>query len=97
MHRRSRRNRPERKRIAGANLGSGASFNLVTHLQGVGRKNISPVPVGILYQRYPCGTVRVVLNGDYLTGDSMLVTLEVYDPQASLVSSTAMTHRDLAL
>ena len=66
------------------------------NLQPLRSEDVSLFPVTVEDQGNECGAIRIVFYRRHLPFHPILVTLEVYNPVASFVTTSATTHRDAA-
>lgn len=74
-----------------------AVHNLHAVCQAFGSKDVCLLAVLVADQCDVCGSVGIVLDTDYCSGDAVLISLEVNDSVFSSGSASAVSDRNLAL
>src|SRR5574341_430495 len=97
VHRRAERNLEQRHRIADADIGAGTGDDAVAHVQAFGREDVALLAVAVVQQRNARGPVRIVLDGRDTRRNGELVAPEVDAPVLTIVATTLIPARDVAL
>jgi tRNA A-37 threonylcarbamoyl transferase component Bud32 len=85
----------ERKSVAEANVASGTGNHRITDLNASGMDHISLFAVRVNHKGNTSTPVRIVLNRRNLAGDPQLGSLEIDQPIAPFVPTTAVTDGEL--
>src|SRR4029079_3578971 len=67
-----------------------AIFDLIARLQTLWRDDVSLLSVGVMQQSHVGTAIRIVLHGMHPRNHAVLITLEVDNPQRTLMAATAM-------
>jgi hypothetical protein len=97
VNQRARRDVPERQGIARFNVSRRACDHLFAQLKLRGCEDIPFLPIRIVKQGDPRGSIRVIFNGSYSGGYLSFVPFEVDDSILFLVGSPFMPSRDSAV
>src|SRR5436853_640490 len=97
MHRSSKRDVPERKRIARNYVRLRPRHNALSDFQTDRRENITLLTVDIIKQRDMSGSVRIVFDSRDLRGYAGLVSLKVDRAILALGSAPSPSHRDVTV
>src|SRR5207245_396095 len=97
VHRHAQRDAPQRQAVADARLGVRAAHDPVARLQPLRRQDVGLGAVLVLEQGDARRAVRVVLDGDDVGPDAVLVALEVDEAVLALVPAAAETGAGHAL
>src|SRR5262245_57834250 len=97
MNLRPERNIFNRESIPCKNIRFRTRMNRLSHLQSRGSDNVSLFAIDIIDQGNARRAVRIVLDSRHFPRNAELVTLEVDDPIAALVASTAMADGHLPI
>src|SRR5579859_4037015 len=76
--------------------GARPAHQRVAYLQAQRGQDIALFAVHVMQQGDAGGSVRVILDGGNLRGDTVLVPLEINDTQVALVAAPAMAHRHVS-
>ena len=87
----------EQQGVANLRGHTGTRHDSLTNLQALGAENIALFAIGIAHKGDTRATVGVVLDGLHNGGDTVFVTLEVYETIELLVATANVAHGHLTL
>jgi hypothetical protein len=94
VHQGANRNIGKGEAIARPDFGMRSRNERVANLNSERSDDITLDTISVEKQRQAGSPVRIVLDGGYLGGDIMLLTLEIDDTNISAITTTAMADRD---
>src|SRR5262245_52982363 len=91
------RNVPQRKTIAGLDLGRGSRLQHVPDLDAIWSQDVATLPVEVVEERDARRAVRIVFDARHPRRHAVLVTTEVDQAIALLVAAADPAHRHVAI
>jgi len=82
----------EWKCVAGQNVCLSTAFNLLSNSEVLWSQDVCFFTIGVVKERDSAGSVRIVFDSGYRCNHSILLSLEVNDSVATLVTAATICH-----